>query len=232
MSSLFFSANSLKKHLRFDADGFVLFGSRILPLLEKLCPADLADPELRRLFGNPQATLRANQPAHITTSSILLSRDSRRVMLLFHRKIGEWVYPGGHADGDWHLLRSALRECFEETSLSELEVCPPRALLDSQYADLCPHLFQRFSIRSTEREPAHIHFDAVFVLRAVHDEPAACDPLESAGLKWISVDEIKVHAARGTGVVDGFDALTARICVRGMQSALGPEGHQGRMSNL
>jgi 8-oxo-dGTP pyrophosphatase MutT (NUDIX family) len=208
-------------HHRFAEDGYTLFSRQIRPLLERVCPADLADPDLLSLLGNPEATFRTTLPAHITTSSILLSADKKKILLLFHRKIGEWVYPGGHADGDWHLLRSALRECFEETSLSELQVCPPRVIGDSPFAPMCPHLVQRFVIRETPTEPAHVHFDAVFVLRAVSEDGAVCDPQESDGLKWLSVEELRGNALRGRGVVDGFDALTAGICLRGMQSALG-----------
>jgi 8-oxo-dGTP pyrophosphatase MutT (NUDIX family) len=210
-------------HHRFAEDGFSVFSRQVLPLLERFCPADIAAPDMRSLLENPQATFRTSHPAHVTTSSVLLSADNQKVLLLFHRKIGEWVYPGGHADGDWHLLRSALRECFEETSLKELEVCPPRRILDGDNALFCPHLFQRFSIRETPTEAAHVHFDAVFVFRNVSNGQAVCDPLESSGSKWVTVEDLRAHATRADGVVDGLSALTAQICLRGMQSALGTD---------
>ncbi len=220
MSSFLFSADSLKKHPRFAEDGFAVFSTLVRPALRIQLGEDI-DPALEHLWQKREATLRSCLPAHITTSSILLSADLRRALLLFHRKIGEWVYPGGHADGDWHLLRSSLRECFEETSLQEVCVRPPRALVNLPENYLCPHLVQRFEIRPTTNEPAHIHYDAVFVFSAVSEDGAVHDPSEALALKWVDMSELQDHARRGVGVVDGIDALTARICLQGMQSALG-----------
>src|SRR5690606_30720642 len=75
--------------------------------------ADVGDPYVRdRLEG------------HFTASSWLVSRDGARTLLTHHRKLGLWLQPGGHADGDRDLARVALREAGEETGLPGLEVEP------------------------------------------------------------------------------------------------------------
>jgi 8-oxo-dGTP pyrophosphatase MutT (NUDIX family) len=220
MSSFLFSADSLKKHPCFAEDGYAVFSTVVRPALRTQLGEDI-DPALEQLWKKREATSRSCLPAHITTSSILLSADLRSALLLFHRKIGEWVYPGGHADGDWHLLRSSLRECFEETALQEVCVHPPRALADDPANYLCPHLIQRFEIRPAGNESAHIHYDAVFVFSAVSEVAAVHDPSEALALKWVELTDLQKHARRGKGVVDGLSALTAQICLQGMQSALG-----------
>ncbi|NBO37467.1 NUDIX domain-containing protein [bacterium] len=222
MSSLLFSAKNLKMHPAFESDGFEFFQTHIMTLLNSLqLPLINLDSDLRELLRHRESTFRTSQPAHLTTSSVVLSSDGSGVLMLFHRKIAEWVYPGGHADGDWHLLRSSLRECFEETGLESVEVLPPRSLLKEENAIFCPHLFQRFEIKTTDKDPAHVHFDAVFVFRATSGD-VRHDPTESEALKTYSTAEIAFHAQRGQGIVDGMDSLTARICLQAMQSAFGP----------
>lgn len=228
MRPLLFSANSLKMHPRFAGDGLSAFRRTVLPILV----ADEGrrfgfDAGLKEVLSDVRSAERSAYPAHLTTSCVLLDRSLQRVLLLFHRKIGEWVYPGGHADGDWHLLRSALRECFEETRVPEVEVLPPRVLSGSEDAALCPHFFQRFEIKVAAGTPAHVHYDSVFVFRAACEWEAVHDPDEAAGVRWLDLAELTGHASRGVGIVDGIDALTAQICVRAMQSALGSGASEG-----
>jgi 8-oxo-dGTP pyrophosphatase MutT (NUDIX family) len=228
MSSFLFSADSWKMHPWFDEDGFEFFRTLGAEMLEILAASgDWYSSELRTLLKERAATQRTNLPWHITTSSVVLAPEQNSVLLLFHNKIREWVYPGGHADGDWHLLRSSLRECFEETALQPLEILPPRQLAGFSKAALCPHFFQKFQIKESHKDPAHVHFDAVFVFRALSTESACFDPNESADLKWISISELEAHAKRGSGIWEGIDALTARICLRAVQSALGGETSKG-----
>jgi 8-oxo-dGTP pyrophosphatase MutT (NUDIX family) len=222
MSSLFFSAKDLKMHPFFTEDAFENFQTLVRPLiLSLLKDRGQGNPELEMLLLNRAANLRETRPAHLTTSSVVLSPDRQQLLFLLHRKILEWVYPGGHPDGDWHLLRSALRECFEETGLSAVEVLPPQFCAGHQAAVRCPQLFQRFEIRATAREPEHVHFDAVFVFQA-SSEVVAIEPLESSGSQWMDLATLKAHALRPLGELsDGFDPLTARVCLAAMQSALG-----------
>ena len=63
----------------------------------------------------------------------MLSPFHRSVLLVHHRKLGRWLQPGGHADGEADLLQVALREAREETALEMFEIPPadsPPAPLD------------------------------------------------------------------------------------------------------
>lgn len=140
-----------------------------------------------------------------------------------HRKIGEWVYPGGHADGDWHLLRSALRECFEETALEEVRVLFPSSMNESSEAvkALCPMVVQRFVIRPHGEVPEHVHYDFVYVLGALSSR-VAHNPDESEDIRWFPEATLRdVAAGRDGECREGLDPLTARICLTAMQSARG-----------
>ncbi|MBM3381368.1 MAG: NUDIX domain-containing protein [Betaproteobacteria bacterium] len=222
MASFLFSANDLKMHPFFARDTFENFEQQVRPLILSFLKRTGAEsPELEQLLLNIRANMRETLPAHLTTSSVVLSPDRSELLFLFHKKIKEWVYPGGHADGDWHLLRSALRECFEETGLPAVEVIPPHLCAEQASAASCPHLFQRFEIKATALEPAHVHYDAVFVFQA-DTRQVDFEPQESSGSRWMTIASLKAHALRPEGqIVDGFDSLTARVCLSAMQSALG-----------
>jgi 8-oxo-dGTP pyrophosphatase MutT (NUDIX family) len=222
MSYRVFSAKDLKMHPSSAADAFEVFSKDVFPLIVSNFRSEDGDvAQLSELLRKKESTLRSCVPAHLTTSSVVIDPFSEDFLMLFHKKIGEWVYPGGHADGSWELLHSSLRECFEETSLQSVEVIPPRALSGSPMAELCPHFFQKYAIRSSAGEQQHFHFDAVFLFRAT-SRSAQHDPHESSGLKWFSRRELMEHCQRPDGeVVAGVDSLTARVCLRAMQSALG-----------
>lgn len=132
---------------------------------------DPADPYLReRLSG------------HFTASALLVDRSGKRTLLTHHRKLGLWLQPGGHADGDRDLARVALREAEEETGLSGLMVEPVIFDLD------------RHRIPEHNGVPAHWHYDVRYVVRAGADEDFVVSD-ESHALAWRDIAEVAADAA-------------------------------------
>ena len=115
--------------------------------------------------------------AHFTGSAWLVSADGDRALLMHHRKLGLWLQPGGHADGDSDLAGVALREAQEETGVRDLFV-------EGGIFDIDRH---RISARGSE--PEHWHYDVRYVLRAGSDERFTINE-ESHALAWRSVAEI------------------------------------------
>src|SRR5690606_41792687 len=65
-------------------------------------------------------------PGHFTASAFVLSPDSRSLLLIFHKKLGMWLQPGGHIEStESELVESARREAREEAGLLELEGVTP-----------------------------------------------------------------------------------------------------------
>jgi len=131
---------------------------------------------------------------HLTASAWLVSRDSRRVLLTHHRKLGRWLQLGGHADGDPDLARVALREAAEESGLQGLR------LDDGDIFDLDKHW-----IPERGDVPGHWHYDVRFVVRATGDEAFVVSE-ESLALAWREVAEIAADA--------GADASLQRMARR------------------
>ncbi len=121
--------------------------------------------------SHPDCFQRSCQVGHITGSAWLVDMAGDRVLLAHHRKLGRWLQPGGHSDGDPDTLAVALREAREESGL-EVRV------LDDTIFDIDVH-----RIPPRGREPAHVHFDVRFVVQAEHDRFRVSD--ESHALAWV-----------------------------------------------
>ena len=124
--------------------------------------------------SHPDCFHRSCQVGHVTGSAWIVDRTGERVLLTHHRKLGRWLQPGGHSDGETDTLAVALREAEEE---SGLEV---RAL-DAAIFDLDVH-----PIPALPGEPAHHHFDVRFLVRAEHDRFRIS--AESHALEWVPAE--------------------------------------------
>ena len=130
--------------------------------------------------AQPDCFLRSCVPGHVTGSAWILSADTTRVILVQHRKLGRWLQPGGHADGDADPLRVALREAEEETGLEGLApLAGDRLPLD---VDVHP-------IPARGDEPAHLHHDIRFLLVAAAEaEPRVS--AESTAVRWVERERL------------------------------------------
>lgn len=114
---------------------------------------------LAHLDQHPDGWSRDCAEAHLTASSLVISRDGQQVVLVFHKGLGRWLQSGGHIEAeDESLAAAALREAVEETGLPELALEPEPIQLDRhlvQHADSDTstyHLDVRYLIIA---DPAH-----------------------------------------------------------------------------
>jgi len=119
-------------------------------------------------------------PGHFTASAWVLAPRGDAVALLHHAKLGIWVQPGGHADGDIDLHAVARREVFEETGLRALDYLGERLAPDGPAVPLDLDIHP---IPARGDEPAHLHFDARYLLRAGTVEMNRS--AESHALAWV-----------------------------------------------
>jgi len=130
------------------------------------------------LDEHPDALHRSCRTGHLTGSAAVIDPSTRRALLLLHAKVGRWLQPGGHADGDANLANVALREATEETGIHDLRVVTPAV-------DLDVHVFHD----RRRRDPDHLHLDVRHLVVA----PAATVVRindESEAARWVGVDEL------------------------------------------
>jgi len=156
---------------------------------------DAADIDLFREFAASSADCceRHHLVGHFTGSAFVVSADGQRTLLTHHRKLGRWLQPGGHADGDGDLRSVALREAEEETGLAGL-------LVDEAVFDLDRHV-----IPARKADPEHWHYDVRFVVRAGASEDFVVSE-ESNELRWWSIAEVATR--------DDFDPSLRRMARR------------------
>jgi 8-oxo-dGTP pyrophosphatase MutT (NUDIX family) len=95
---------------------------------------------------------------HVTCGTILMDRAGNALMI-HHRALDKWLFPGGHIEAsDISLAGAALRELVEETGISADLIEPLSGMADLPIHIDC-HLIPA---NPAKDEPAHRHFDFRF----------------------------------------------------------------------
>ena len=131
------------------------------------------DRMVNLLTESPRPFSRASfAPGHFTAGCFIVDADGR-LLLHHHRRLDLWLHMGGHVEGDEATEAAALREAFEESGLSDLELL-------GGFFDLDVH-----AIPAGRGEPDHDHFDVRYLARAADPESIRIDRGESKELAWV-----------------------------------------------
>jgi 8-oxo-dGTP pyrophosphatase MutT (NUDIX family) len=147
-------------------------------------PEDRARTERIRRFVAAHADCfeRSCREGHLTGSAWIVSADGEQVLLVRHRKLGAWLQPGGHADGDPDAAAVASREAAEESGLSSLRL--HHWWRDGSALPL-PFDVDVHRIPARGAEPEHLHLDLRYLLLADPTEaPRASEESEEA--RWVA----------------------------------------------
>jgi 8-oxo-dGTP pyrophosphatase MutT (NUDIX family) len=132
---------------------------------------------LRFCSAHPDALHRTCAEGHLTGSACVIEEGSGRLAFLLHAKVGRWLQPGGHADGEANLTQVALDEASEETGLTGLRVARPAV-------DVDVHVFD------APGEPQHFHLDVRHLVLAPEGSVLSANH-ESHDLDWFAPDDVE-----------------------------------------
>lgn len=126
---------------------------------------------------------------HATAGALLLRPDGH-VLLIEHKALKKWLFPGGHLeDGDDTLQGAALRELAEETGIPTEYVNPASPI--PLHIDVHP-----IPANPAKGEPAHQHYDFRYLFRTEAADVTALQMEEVTGCAWQPTDTV-AEALRG-----------------------------------
>ena len=207
----------VREYRRYRRDDPALIGSSEARVAwHHIVPVKVPDLEhVKREFFQltalePDALLRSTRPGHLTASAMLVDHDASHVLLLHHAKLGRWLQPGGHADGEANLARVALQEATEETGIADIEIVDPA--IDIDIHNVAP-----------PGEDPILHYDVRFLALA----PAGAQPAgnhESTDVRWVPIEDLLLYDLDpGTHRMIAAGLALARQLLEA-ESPLSPEG--------
>lgn len=155
----------------------------LLALLKAYTPEDGIEKEMYLdtiafVKAHPDCFERSLEIGHVTASGLVLSPDGQSVLLMHHQKLGRWLQPGGHCDGDPDTEHVARKEVQEETGIAHLD------LYKSGIFDVDIHL-----IPERKGLPAHHHYDIRFAFKAAPGQSIIVNN-ESLDVQWIPINDV------------------------------------------
>ena len=130
--------------------------------------------------AHPDCFHRDLWPGHVTGSAWVVNPDRSHVLLMHHRKHGQWFQPGGHADGEADIVAVALRETAEESGIDPQHI----RLVDGRIFDLDIH-----GIPASHLGPEHEHIDVRFLVE-IDDRLPVPGNDESHEVRWVPLNEV------------------------------------------
>lgn len=135
-----------------------------------------------------------NLEKHFVATGFVVNKDHSKMLMVYHKKLGKWLAPGGHLEENETPSEAVRREVKEETGVdieiidnSHLEITPEpnkELLLETPMFMLAEH------IPANKKDEAHIHLDFVFLCEADENQPIKQQEEEVEGVKWMTWEEI------------------------------------------
>jgi len=128
--------------------------------------------------------LRENDFAHMTASSIIVSRNRKCTLMAFHKIYNSWAWTGGHADGESDFEAIARREAQEETGITDL-VRLGNGPASIEILPVWAHMKRGKHVGS------HLHLNVSYLFEADETLPLRVAEDENSAVGWIGVDKLR-----------------------------------------
>ncbi len=143
---------------------------------------------------------RKNPYGHISSSAFVVDESFSKALVVNHNIFGGFVQAGGHADGNYDLIKVAKKEVKEETGLNVKPVT--KDIFSIQVLPIKGH------VKKGKYVSAHVHFDVLYLM-VVKDEDMKKMRIkkdENSNVKFIKLDE-----TYGNKMVDWIRPINRKI---------------------
>ncbi|MDD6407241.1 MAG: NUDIX hydrolase, partial [Lactobacillus equicursoris] len=134
-----------------------------------------------RLETGEELFLRSNLAEHFTASAWVVNPARDKTLMAYHRIYDSWAWLGGHADGDHDLLRVALKEVTEESSVVA------RPVTNQIYS------VEILTVDGHEKHgkyvPSHLHLNVTYLLEADDRQAIRTKEDENKAVAWFGLEE-------------------------------------------
>ncbi len=158
---------------------------------------------LRFLESGDDISIRENLAGHLTASAWVVTPDRTQVLMAYHKLYDSWAWLGGHADGDYDLLRVAEKEAREESGINRLTPVSRQ-----------PVSLEILTVDGHEKKgkyvPCHLHLNLTYLFEADPAELLRCKPDENSGVAWIPVEKIPEKSSEPWFVERIYSKLIAK----------------------
>lgn len=138
---------------------------------------------------------------HFTATAFVVRGDA--TLLHWHKRLGQWMPPGGHIEPDELPTEAALREVREETGLV-CEIVSTSANLGFSYPEQLPAPYTILLEDIPGPDPSaatgaalrtgepHKHIDLIYFVRPIAN--AAHTTVDDPTLRWVTTAELRENA--------------------------------------
>lgn len=130
---------------------------------------------------------------HFAVSGFVMNQTHTKLLMVYHKKLGVWVIPGGHLEKNEYPFEGAKREVMEETGveakiLDYSEVSIQKTTKEAQMPNAYVTLYEFIPAKGDKE--AHIHMDLIYLAEADENQNLVKQEAEVNGVEWMTLAEV------------------------------------------